>query len=236
MADPTGTPDRRAQEPSAPPTEPSVRDSTATDVGPGRLTALFALLLIFVIVAIPLFLWRRPTTLAEELPAAAVAVDAGSTTVEIDGSMAATPAATAADVDAAPPIATPPGVTLSDAKVVECHDPGPRRTSPSDCDHLPSVERALAKIVADNAACVPSTAGSGALPFLFDISYQRKKQPVSVSLPRDGRTLKSAKAVAACASAVRKALASAPALDTTHQHSRYKVQITATFSGSPTTP
>jgi hypothetical protein len=116
--------------------------------------------------------------------------------------------------------------------VLECHDPGPGKTPPEQCDHLVDFEKSFAKAIQEAASCVPASAGGGAVPWVADVSFARKRQPIHLTVGKEGRTLKGARTVAACTAAVRKNLASVT-LDqgSKHEHSRYKIQIVATYPG-----
>jgi hypothetical protein len=119
-------------------------------------------------------------------------------------------------------------VALTDPKVVECHDPGSRHTPPEQCDRLLDFEKALAKAIVDSASCAPPSTGGGALPYVADVSFGRKKQPIFLNAAKDGRTVKSTKTVAACVAAVKKGLpVSVEGMK--HEHSRYKIAVTATY-------
>ena len=232
-----------SQPPHAPaeprPTGLSKPSPAALPPDTGRLQLAVVLSLIAVLIAIPLYLWRRPRAVADDLAAeaeadAAVAIAAPSPS----GAPAATSPAGDAEAPGAPLAAAlplPPGLSLSEPRVTECHDPGPKRTAAKDCDHLLTFERAFAKAIADNAACVPVGA-SGVIAFAADVSYQRKKQPVIVSLPREGRTMKPAKTWAACAAAMRKSLSAVTLEDPSHQHSRYRIEVRATYAGAALKP
>ena len=162
--------------------------------------------LLLVLVAIPLYLWRRPR--AESIP------------VNVQ------------EAGAEPAAAAPPAeekVTIGDVHVLSCHDPGPKKTPPNECDRLPDVEKALAKAIEDNASCVPRDAGGGTIVYVADVSF--KKKSLYVATPREGRTLKNAKVIAGCQLAVKGKLASLALDGETHQHQRYRVQITATYPG-----
>lgn len=180
---------------------------------PARVQMIVALVLFLVLVAIPLYLWRRPR--AESIAAA-------------------TGSSSAAAVAAPPPTVTAPSpaeekVTLSDVRVLSCHDPGPKRTPPDQCDHVAVVEQAVSKAVEESAACVAKDAGGGTIQYVVDVSFKRKG--ASVTTPKDGRTFRNTKVVASCQSAV-KARLTALALDAAaHQHQRYKLAITATYPG-----
>ena len=172
---------------------------------------IVALLLGLVLVAIPLYLWRRPR--AESI---AVAVGDGG----------ADPAT--AQVPGPPP--DDPKPTLGEAKSILCQDPGPKKTSPEQCDHVVEIEKALAKAIEESASCVPKDAGGGTIQYVADVSFKRKA--INVATPKETRTMKNVKVATACQSAVKGKL-QALALDPiNHQHARYKIAITASYSGA----
>jgi hypothetical protein len=219
-------PDPRQIDPSSggtghPPSEPRP-DRGARDFGagydrPARLQMVVALVLGLVLVAIPLYLWRRPRA---ESPIVAAQPDAE-----------AAPIATNVDGDAGPPDDAGAGLALTDPRVLECHDPGSRHTPAEQCDHLVDFEKLFAKAINDAASCVPTTPGGGTLAYVADVSFGRKKQPVHLTTTKDLRSLKSAKVTAACVAAVKKNLASVGLDGMKHEHSRYKIAITATYPG-----
>ncbi len=232
MAEPNG-PQSGQKEPSHPPSEPRpLASRPGADAGPegaGRFQLLVVLLLILMLVTIPLYLCQRPVAITERDLARGKDMDASmASTVEIDGAPAmAIENTVPAPADSS--VTVPQGVVLSLPQVIECHDPGAKKTAAKDCDHLPALERAFAQAVADNASCVPTGAGGGSILYDLDASFQRKKQPVMLTLPHEGRTLKNQKAITACAAGVKKSLASVALADATHTHSRYKLEIVATY-------
>src|SRR4051794_30394113 len=128
-------------EPSLPPSEPRPNRGGLGQLAfggyerPARVQMIVALLLGLVLVAIPLYLWRRPR--AESSVAAEA--DAGSAL------------AAAQAFDAGPPTdaAPPSGITLTAPSIVECHDPGPKKTPVEQCDHLVPFEQSFAKAIED---------------------------------------------------------------------------------------
>jgi hypothetical protein len=148
---------------------------------------------------------------------------------------AATPSAQVATAPATAPPPTSPrskdGVTLGDTKVIGCHDPGPKRTPASECDHLAGFDTAFAHAILDNAACLPQGTAAGAITYVADVSYGRHHNPVRVTYTRDATSVPS-KAASTCATAVKKALG-AVALDANHGHARYEIEIAASYSATP---
>lgn len=204
---------------SVPPSEPRASRASLSQLdahvdNPARLQMIVALILGLVLVAIPLYLWRRPR--AESIAVSRAASDGGAMSTAVQTPPSATE--------------TEAKITLSDARVLSCQDAGTKKTSPEQCDHLPEFEKAFAKAIEELGSCLPKEAGGGTVQYIADVSF--KKKSVGVTAPKDGRTMKNAKAAGACATAVKGRL-SAVALDSlTHQHARYKISIVATYPGA----
>jgi len=210
----------RASQPSHPPSEPRpIPGRPGADAGPdrpARVQLIAALLLLLVLVVVPLYLWRRPRAAAIEEAANATA----SVAVAPNQVNEPTPEAR---------IHTRDGVTVGDAKIIGCHDRGSKRTAAGACDHVPGLESALSKAVLDAASCAPAGTPAGSIAFVVDASYGRHKSPVHVTSQRDGTTMPP-KVVAACLAEVKKSL-SAVTFDPTHAHTRYQIEVDATYAG-----
>ena len=122
-------------------------------------------------------------------------------------------------------------VTVSEPRVVGCHDRGSRKTPAEQCDHVATVEQALAQAIEQSAACGSSSTAGGTIEYVADVSFSRRR--VRVSLPRMGRSLRDPKVVGACASAVREAMQAVTLDAADHQHARYQISVTATYRGKP---
>jgi len=179
---------------------------------PARLQMIVALILGLVLVAIPLYLWRRPR--AESISVSAGGADAS-----------ALPAVTAA-----PTSSVDEKLVVGEPKILSCHDPGPKKTPPEQCDHVTELEKAFAKAIEDTTSCVPREAGGGTIIYVADVTFRKKT--VTVSTPKEGRTLKSSKVAGACEKAVKSKLTGLPFESIKHEHARYRVSITATYPGA----
>jgi hypothetical protein len=199
---------------SVPPSEPRASRTSFSQIEaqadrPARLQLIIALVLGLVLVAIPLYLWRRPRT-----DSIAVAVpDAG---LETDASLASSGIS-----DDKPQV--------GDVRIVSCHDPGPHRTPSEQCDHVSDVEKFFAKAVEENVGCVTKDNGGGTIEYLADISFKRKT--VTLTTPRETRSMKHDKVVAGCQSAVKNKLQTMNLDAPPHQHQRYKLAVTVTYAG-----
>jgi hypothetical protein len=202
-----------------PPSEPRPSRTTldALDANadrPARLQLVVALILGLVLVAIPLYLWRRPR-------AQPISVSAGGG----DGGGVALPAVTAA---AAP--RPEEKLVLGEPTILSCHDPGPKKTAPEQCDHVPEFEKAFAKAIEDQSSCVPKDVGGGTIIYVADIGF--KKKSLLLTTPKEGRTIKNAKVAGACERAVKNGLAGLPFEAMKHEHARYRISITASYPGA----
>jgi hypothetical protein len=164
------------------------------------------------LVAAGLYLWRRPPA-SETAPGAAATVDAGPG----DAGLAA------AAVDAGPP--SP--VALSDVRVLGCHDRGPIKTPPDQCDRLPPVEQALSRAIEQAAPCVTPSDADASIEYVADVSFSHHN--VRITLPRAGRSVRDLKVVTACATAVRSAMREVSLDGVDHHHALYRLSVIATY-------
>jgi hypothetical protein len=182
-----------------------------------RVQIAAALLVGLVLVATGLYLWRRPHT-----PADSTVSDAASASASAPSALGSSPSLTS-PADAG----RPSPVTLSDARVIGCHDRGPKKTPADECDHVAPIEKALANAVEQSASCVPDSVNGGTIEYVADVSFLRHK--VNVVLPRGGRSVRDRKVLVACATAVRSAMTAVPLDGLDHQHARYRIAVTATY-------
>jgi hypothetical protein len=218
------------RQPSLPPSDPHGLGRSVIDL-PGqrdhsiRVRLGAALVAAFVAVGIGLFLWRRP-----HAPSQPTADEAQSSS--------AMAASEAPPESRQPPLVTPPPpVAVSEARVLGCHDRGPRVTAPDQCDRLPAVEKALVAAIEQAASCVPpsgatSAGGAGGasaatIEYVVELSFNRSR--LTVTLPHEGRSVRDRKVVRACGSAVRAALQLAQFTGVPHEHAQYKIAVTATY-------
>jgi hypothetical protein len=216
--------DRR--EPSHPPSDPHpalVRPGGlfAVEDRPVRLQLVGALLFGLVLVASGLYVWRRPR--AAEPAAEAAAASAAAVASQAAVVAAISPPAAGDAGGASSP-------TLSAARVLGCHDRGSHKTPPDQCDHLASVEEALSSAITQASSCVPASGGGGTIEYVADVSFLRQK--VSLSLPRGGRSVRDAKVLRACSTAVRGGIQGLSLGTMDHAHARYKIAVTATYRGA----
>ena len=198
-----------------PPSQPSPYRYLGRGGGerPVRLQIVIALVAGLILVAVPLYLWRRPRP--ESIPSAdaAVAADAGA------------PPTDAGMFEASAPPPPPPTVQLSGFTPLKCTNPGPGKTPPERCDHVPFFEDGLARAIRDNAACAPSTSTPIKVSFVLEIDFPRKRTNVFIG---KSSTIKKdkGKELLRC---VSRGMPTPDWGTIVHQYSRYKVNVTATY-------
>lgn len=181
-----------------------------------------------VVVAAPLGIWKLAHAPAKRNEAK-TELDAGA---DADVSASPRPSAPVA-AEAAPG----GNVVVGAMRVLECHDSGSAKTSPSDCDRPAAIEAGLTAAITQASSCTQGEVGT--IGYEVDVSFLRKHNPIELTVPHDERTLKSATTARDCAVSVKKAWIStlesdggtAPAgLDAQpHLHGRYRIAITATY-------
>jgi hypothetical protein len=204
---------------STPPSQPSpYRQLGSGGQQPVRVQMIIGLVVGLVLVAVPLYLWRRPEQGAKDSDQP-VPEDAGLAT--IDGAAPYIPL-----VDAA--AAT--RVKLGPFEVIRCEDASNEKTPPDRCDHIEFFEKGLARAIEDNALCAPSTKTGATISFVMDISFRRKE----LKLYRGkSSTISKAKSeeLFRC---VKKALPTPDWSTIPHQHTHYVVGVKATYPPSDT--
>jgi hypothetical protein len=170
-----------------------------------------------VLVAVPLYLWRRPEPAGEG--AREEATDAGVST--IDGS------SYVPLVDAE---ALAPKVKLSPFRTIRCVDPGPGKTPPERCDHITFFEDGLTRAIRENALCAPETTTGATVSFVMDVDFRRKK----LKIYRGKSSTVPASRTKELFNCVKRAMPTPEWGTIPHQHARYVVNTKATYPPSET--
>ena len=205
--------------PSRPPSQPSTyRQLGSGGHQPVRVQMILGLVVGLVLVAVPLYLWRRPDPSAKPTPESSATGGAA----RVDGAVPYVPLLDASTLA--------PRVKLTPFKTLRCTDPGPGKTPPERCDHIGFFEDALARAIRENALCAPSTKTGATVSFVLDIKFRSERFKIyrgkSSTLPRS-RT----KELFRC---VKKALPDPEWSSIPHQHAHYVVATKVTYPPSET--
>lgn len=170
-----------------------------------------------VLVAVPLYLWRRPEQVGE---------------VEPDAMADGGPAGDGGVPDYIPLVdaSVAPRVKLEPFRTIWCKDPGPGKTPPERCDHVTFFEDALSRAIRENTLCAPETKTGATISIVMDFDFRRKKLKIyygkSSTLPMS-RT----KELFTC---LTRAMPSPDWGSIPHQHAHYLVATKATYPPSET--
>jgi len=207
--------------PSAAPSEPSLRRLGVGGSGAGgdkplRAQIIVALVAGLILIAVPLYLWRRPS--AAPPPPADSAAPPGSI---------APPASVQLPQTTGPDAGSSERVRLGQPQRVKCSAGG--RVPGQEgglCDQLPALEQALAKAIRENADCAPKTGKEGSINFVLTVDFTNHRLHVFPGASGSWHGPQARRAT----QCVKKAVA-APAWDSiTHQYRYYSVAILATYA------
>lgn len=203
--------------PSSPPSQPSPYRYLGRGGGerPVRLQIIIALVAGLILVAVPLYLWRRPRL--ESIPNADAATSASASAAERPSPVIA--------FDAGPPS----GITLSKWTSLRCENPGKSsKTPPERCDHLTYFEDSVARAIRENPSCAPPAKTQFTVSYVVDVDFRSKKLTLfagkSSSMKRE-----KLKDLIRC---VKRAMPAPEWGTIPHQFTRYKVNVTATYPPS----
>lgn len=181
-----------------------------------RLQIIIALVAGLILVAVPLYLWRRPRP--ESIPSAdaAALIDAGAPETGAGANIVS--------FDAGPP----GGITVAAPTTIRCENPGPGKTTPERCDHVTFFEDSLARTLRDNVACAPASKASFTVSFVMETDFRQKKLNLFAG---KSSSLKRAKAqqLLRC---IKKAMPTPDWATISHQYARYKVNVLATYAAT----
>lgn len=179
-----------------------------------RLQIIIALVAGLIVVAVPLYLWRRPRP--APIPSAdAATADAGAYALD-------------AGALASPDAGLPEGVTLSPFTTIRCENPGPGRTPPERCDHVTFFEDALSRAIRDNVQCAPTGKSSITVSFVLDMDFRRKRTNLYIGKSTTVNRART-KELLRC---VKRAMPTPDWGTIPHQYVKYKINVMATYPAS----
>ncbi|MBI3203509.1 MAG: hypothetical protein HYZ29_18370 [Myxococcales bacterium] len=206
------------------PSEPSLRRLGVGGSGGGgdrplRAQLIVALVVGLVLLAVPLYLWRRPSGTENAPKDAGGAGDAGTA---------------ASDAEAPAPGSPDAGQTNERVKVgnvlrVKCGASARGGQEGSLCDRLPFFEEQLTRAIRDNVDCAPKAAKDGSINFVLTVDFRARKVHVFPGQSGSWRGPAARKA-AAC---VKRALSAPDWAGLSHQHKYYSLAVLATYAAPP---
>jgi hypothetical protein len=216
-------PPSRSSFPSVP-GEPRVRrlgvgSSSGAD-RPLRAQVVVALVCAAMLIAVPLYLWRKPSTKAAAGAASASAsARAGMTPAVRPSAPAASPAA-------------PPRLTLGAVQKVRCG--ASSAVSPNEgtlCDGLGPFEEALKQAIVASEDCAPKAKLKGTINYVLTVDFPRKKLHVFPGASGEWRGKQARRATACVNNALKVADWNIP-----HQYRFYAIAVLATYAGTEPVP
>lgn len=205
---------------------------------PVKVQIIIALVAGLVLVAVPLYLWRRPQP--ETIPSADAAtvgavLPPGSSALLAPG---AAPGAPALGFPGAPlpgggvvpgaDAGTGSRIEVAPVKTLKCQDPGPGRTPPERCDSIRFFEESLLRAIRESQSCAPSAKSSYVVSFVLEMHFTKKRTNLylgkSTTLSKSKR-----KELVRC---VERAMTTPDWDRIPHQHAKYVINALATYPPS----
>jgi hypothetical protein len=208
-----GPPSSRSPFPSSS-GEPSLR---RLGVGAGsdrplRAQIVIALVAALALVAVPMYVTRRPN--AQKTAQA-----------EASAQSSARPAPSAAALPTAEPKKPPERLKLGPPQRVRCGSGRGSQMEGSSCDQLPIFEEALAKAIRENENCVPRVKQAGSINYVLTVDFTERTLHVFPGASGDFRGPQARRAT----QCVKRALPKPDWAAIPHQFRRYTIAILATF-------
>ena len=187
-----------------------------------RLQIVMALVATLVLVAVPLYLWRRPQP--ESIPSADAAV--ASATVPKAQPFTAFPDSGKSPSTSTPAAATP--LEIAPIKTLKCQDSTAGRTPPERCDGIRALEDAFTRAIKDSQSCAPASKSSFVMSYVLEASFTKKH--IGISMGKSTTLAKThRKELIRC---VEKALATPDWDRIPHQHQKYTLNTVVTYPPS----
>lgn len=188
-----------------------------------RVQIILALVAALVLVAVPLYLWRRPQ------PANIPSADAATSS-----QAPAVPTPTVGSPSAMGSTLGPAGapgavqVEVAPVKTLKCQDPGPGRTPTERCDGIRYFEDGLTRAIKDSAACAPPSKNGYVVSYVLEFHFGKKRTNLflgkSTTLSKSKR-----KELLRC---VERGLTTPDWDRIPHQHLKYTINAVASYPPS----
>ncbi len=211
-------PPSRSSFPSVP-GEPRVRRLGVGSSGGGdrpiRAQVVVALVCVTMLIAVPLYLWRKPSSkVATPVPSASSSMSTGPQ------------AAPKASSDPAPASATPPRLTLGPVQRIRCGSSSAAATNEGTlCDALGPIEEAFKKAVLESEECAPKPKTKGSINYVLTLDFPRKAVHVYPGASGEWRGKQARRATSCVKSAIKVSDWNIP-----HQYRFYALAVLASYA------
>jgi hypothetical protein len=184
---------------------------------PLRAQLVVALVAVCMLIAVPLYLLRRPGGKSGAIASASAALDAGKAPAALsDAGTAITP------LDAGKP---PERLHVAAVQHVRCGASAGGGHEGNVCDSVPFFEDALSKAVRDNPDCAPKSSEQGTLNYVLTVDFQRKALHIFPGASGGWRGKQARRAIAC----VKRAFAAPDWTTIQHQYRFYTIAVLATY-------
>ena len=197
---------------------------------PLRAQIVVALVAVCILIAVPLYLLRRPGGKSAVLASASVGLDAGKAP-PAPGSAAAV----ISPIDGGKP---PERLRVAAVQHVRCGASANGGHEGNVCDSVPFFEEALSKAVRENPDCAPKANEQGTVNYVLTVDFQRKSLHLFPGASGQWRGKQARRSI----NCVKRAFVSPDWSNTQHQYRFYTIAVLATYlpatpaPGSPSAP
>ena len=184
---------------------------------PLRAQIVVALVAVCILIAVPLYLLRRPGGKSAALASASAALDAGKAPA-----LAGSSAAVVTPLDGGKP---PERLRVAAVQHVRCGSTANGGHEGNICDSVPFFEEALSKAVRENPDCAPKANEQGTVNYVLTVDFQRKSLHLFPGASGQWRGKQARRSV----NCVKRAFASPDWSNTQHQYRFYTIAVLATY-------
>jgi hypothetical protein len=184
---------------------------------PLRAQIVVALVAVCILIAVPLYLLRRPGGKSGAVPSSSAALDAGKAP-DAPGSAGAV----VTPLDGGKP---PERLRVAALQHVRCGATANGGHEGNVCDSVPFFEEALSKAVRENPDCAPKANEQGTVNYVLTVDFQRKSLHLFPGASGQWRGKQARRAV----NCVKRAFVSPDWSNTQHQYRFYTIAVLATY-------
>ena len=184
---------------------------------PLRAQIVVALVAVCILIAVPLYLLRRPGGKSAALASASAGLDAGKAPTAAGSS-----AAMVTPLDGGKP---PERLRVAAVQHVRCGSTANGGHEGNVCDSVPFFEEALSKAVRENPDCAPKTNEQGTVNYVLTVDFQRKSLHLFPGASGQWRGKQARRSI----NCVKRAFVSPDWSNMQHQYRFYTIAVLATY-------